>query len=170
MAIGAVLSIAQAAVGFSAAQQQANEQNAYYDANRKAAIAAANDRYAALNNKTLQEREAASGDLLQKRIEATKARATAKASAAESGVTGLSVAALMGDFHAQQARQEQAILTNYQIRRQSNEDEGVSTYHNTIGRINSVRQASGPNPASYILQGLGGAVGAFSKSGGLTIG
>jgi hypothetical protein len=157
-ALPAALAIAQAAVSYVGATQEANATNALYDQNKAAAVAAANDRYAALNNKTLQEREAASQELFQKQIDALKARATATVSAGESGVTGLSVDALMGDMLAQQARQTQAIQTNYDIQRQYNADEGVATYHNTVARINSARQAARPSPIPYLLQGIGNAI------------
>jgi hypothetical protein len=55
-ALPAILSIAQGVAGFAAASAAASAQNAYYNQNRRAAIAAANDRYAFLNNKILQER------------------------------------------------------------------------------------------------------------------
>lgn len=164
-AIGAIISLAQGVMGFAAASQEAAAQNAYHEQNRLNAIAAANDRYASLNNKTLQEREAASQELFEKQQEAMKARATAAVSAGEAGVSGLSVDALMGDFLAQQGRQSAAIQTNFEIKKQYNVDEAEATYHNTVGRINSVRKAAKPSPIPFILQGIGGAVGAFSKTG-----
>jgi hypothetical protein len=168
--VGALLSIGQAAVGFMGAQQAANEQNAYHERNRVAAVAAAGDKYASLNNQTLQHREAASDELLQKRIDALKARATAKVASGEAGVTGLSVNALLADFVAQQSRQEQAVQTNYEIRKMANYDEAVATYHHTIGRINSVRTAASPSILPFILQGIGGAVNAHKPAGVTALG
>jgi hypothetical protein len=40
-------------------------------------------------------------------------------------------------------------------------DEGVATQHNTIARINSVRQAANPSPFPFIIGGLSGAVNSF---------
>jgi hypothetical protein len=156
-ALPVIAAIGSAAVGYFAADDAADQQNAYYDANRKAAISAAGDRYAALNNKTLQERASASQELFEKQIDALRTRATATVAAGEAGVTGLSVDALQQDLLAQQGRQMQAIQHNFEIKRQSNEDEAIATYHNTVGRINSVRQASKPSPIPFILQGIGGA-------------
>ena len=164
-ALGIIASIGQAVVGFAAASQAAAEQNAYWEENRRAAIQAANDRYAALAYQTLQEREKASQELFEKQIEAMKARATAAVSAGEAGVTGLSVDALMQDFLAQQGRQFQAIKTNYEIRKQYNYDEAVAYYHHTIGRINSVRRASKPSPLPFVFQALGGIAGAYRSPG-----
>lgn len=156
MAATAVLAIAQGVAGFAAASGEASAQNAYYNQNRKASIAAANDRYASLNNKTLQERAQASQELETKQAEALKTRATALASAGEGGVTGLSVDALEGDLLAQQGRQIAAIETNFETQRFHNMDEGIATFHNTVGRINSVRTAARPSPIPFILQAAGG--------------
>ena len=156
-AIPAALAIAQAGVAYLGARGEASATNAYYKQNRAAAIAAASDRYAALNNNTLQEREKASQELFEKQREALITRSTAAVAAGEGGVTGLSVDALMGDLLAQQGRQTFAIETNYEIKKQHNVDEGLATYHNTISRINSVRKAAKPSPIPYILQGIGGA-------------
>ncbi len=159
MALGIIASIGQAVAGFAAQSQAADEQNAYAESNRRAAVAAANDRYASLANNTLQHRESASAELLTKRVEALKAKSTAYTASGEGGVTGLSVDALMGDLQAQHDRQAEAIRINYDIKKQGNQDEAVATYHNTIGRINSVRTASKPSPAGAIFQALGGIAG-----------
>lgn len=163
--IGAALSIGQAAAGYGAAKKQAAEQQAYFEQNRLNSIQAANDRYAALSANTINERMAASQQLIQKRIEALKARSKAATAAGEGGVTGLSVEALLSDYEAQEGRQLEAIQTNYQLKKDRNQDDAISTYHNTISRINSVRQASKPSALPFILQGLGGALGSFSKAG-----
>lgn len=154
--IAPILAIAQAAVGFASASQQASEQNAAYDANRKAAIAAANDRYAADNYKVLQEREKTSQELFQKQTEALKARSTAAVSAGEAGVNGLSVDALETDFLAQQGRQAQALQTNFDNQKFDIEVDMENTYHNTVSRINSVRRAAKPSPLPFLLQAVGG--------------
>lgn len=162
--LGAVLSIAQGAAGYAAASQQAKEQNEYYERNRQASLAAMRDRYASIGNNTLQERESAAQELLTKRIEAVQRRATAMATAGDKGTTGLSVDAVASDLFAQQARQANALLTNYQNKKERNMDEGVATLHNTISRINSVRQAAKPSPLPFIIGGLSGAMNAFKPA------
>ena len=159
MGIGAILSIAQAAVGFAAASQQAAAQNAAYEQNRLNAIAAANDKYASISRRAVQEKEAASQKLLEKRIQGVKQRAQGKQAAAEAGVTGLSVAALMQDFEAQALRGEAAIITNFENKQTYLADEMDATYHQTVARIYSVRPAAKPSPIGFILQGLGGIMG-----------
>lgn len=154
--IGMLSSIGSAVAGFAGASQQAAEQNAYHEENRKAAIAAANDKYASTNNKLLKEREAASQELHEKQIAAMKTRATAAVSSGEAGVSGISVDSLMTDILAQQGRQTAAIQTNFEIKKAHAQDENEATYNNTIGRINSVRKASKPSPLPFIFQGLSG--------------
>ena len=160
--LGAVLSVAQAAVGFMGAQAQADAQNAAHEQNRLAAIAAANDKYASLNNKTIQERNAASQELLEKKIKAAQTRSTALVAAGQAGVSGLSVDAVLGDIFAQEGRQTAAIMQNFETRREYNADEMVSTYHQTVARINSVKTAADPSPLPFIFQGLQGGMKAFA--------
>ena len=162
MMIAAIgLSIAQAAVGFGQAKQQADEQNEYYEQNRKASIVAGTDRYAPLPNNILQKRQSAAAALSQQRIEALNAKAKGTVAAGEGGVSGLSVDALLGDLDAQHGRQILAIKRNYQIEKENSQDEGKAALNNTISRINSVRQASNPSPLPFIVQGLSGALGAI---------
>lgn len=164
--ISVIASIGSSVAGFAQAQQQANAQNAAYQANWRASIVAMDDKYAALNNNTLQEKEAASQQLFQKQVEALQARGKAATAAGDAGVTGLSVAALQADLEAQQARQFDAIDTNFQIKKQHNVDEGIATQNQAIARIQSVRQAANPSAGAYILQGIGGAANALGRTHG----
>jgi hypothetical protein len=157
--LGAVLSIAQAAVGFAGAMQQYNAQKDYQEQNRQSAIAAANDRYAALQRKSDQEKKSASEQLLEKRIEFVKKAATAALGAADGGVTGLSVDAIQQDFAGQQGRREAAIATNFETKQQYYGEEMISAWHQAVARINSVPTPVRPNPLAFVLQGLGGAIG-----------
>jgi hypothetical protein len=159
MALGIIASVGQAVAGYAQANQQAKEQNAYAESNRRAAVAANNDKYASLQNNTLQHREAAAQEKFQKQIEAMRAKATAATAAGEGGVTGISVDNLEQDLAAQHGRQVQAIETNYEIKNMGNYDEAVASYHNAIGRINSVRAAAKPSPLGFIFQALGGIAG-----------
>lgn len=165
--LSAGLSIGQAAVGYGAATQQANAQNAAWQSNFNAAVAAQSDRYASINNNTRQERLSASEELMTKRLEAIRAEATARVAAGESGVTGLSTNALLGDYVARQGRQEDAIATNYEIKRDHNADELVATNHQAIARVNSMQRAAPVSALPFVFQAAGGVLGAFTKTGGL---
>lgn len=152
MAIAAVAAIGQAVAGYAQAQQQATDQNNYHEQNRRAAVAAAGDRYAAINDKALADRKAASADLLDKQTKALKARATATNAASEAGLSlnSLSVDALERDLLAQFGRQEDALQTNLEGKQAENREKSESTYNDTVSRINSVRKARNPSPLGMI--------------------
>lgn len=161
--IGAVLSIAQAAVGFSEASRQADEQNAYYERNRAEAVRTMTDDYSNLQRRELQENEAQGQESFEKQIEAARTISTARTAAGEAGVTGLSVNALVQDLSAQRGRGTQAINRNYVMQVENLRSEMKNAENRAISRINSVRRASKPSAAPFILQGLGGALNAVAS-------
>lgn len=170
------LGIAQAGVGYNTAVNNANAQNAAWQQNFNNSIKAQEDRYASINNNTRQEKASSDQQLMEKRIEGMRAMATARNAAGESGVTGLSTSALLGDYAARMGRQEDAIAQNYENKRDHNADELVSTNDNTIARINSVQRAQRVSAAPFIFQALGGVMGGLTmgnnmaiKSGGVGI-
>ncbi|MGW8177184.1 MAG: virion core protein, T7 gp14 family [bacterium] len=156
--LGAVLSIAQAGVGFIGAMAQYQAQKDYQEQVRLNAIAAANDKYAALQRKSDQEKRSSSEKLFEKRLEGIRKRAQVAQRAVDGGVSGLSVAALEQDFAGQQARREAAINTNFETKKQYYAEELISTYHQAVARINSAPRPVAPNPLAFALQGLGGAL------------
>jgi hypothetical protein len=160
--IGMALSVAQGAAGYAAASQQAKEQNEYYERNRQAALAAMRDKYASGNRAYRDEIDIASAEILTKKIDAIQKRATAMVAAGDKGAAGLSVDALYRDYMAQEARQANAILINYDNRKNRVHDQMIAAHHETISRINSVRQAAKPSPLPFIISGLSGAVKAYS--------
>lgn len=157
------LGIAQAGMGYQQAVGQANQQNAMWEQNRQASVAAGEDRYASLGKQLGQERAASSADLFNKRIEGVRAAATARVAAGESGVTGLSTDALLGDYDARLARQEEVVGINFETKREGIADELVATRNNTISRINSVQRAAKVSKAPFIFQALGGVVGGLTQ-------
>lgn len=157
------LGIAQAGAGYSAAVDQANQQNAYWQSNFNAAIKAQDDRYAAIGNQLQNEKHAASADLFNKRIEGIRAAATARTAAGESGVTGLSTNALLDDYAARLGRQEDAVGINYQIKLDNAGDELRAANAQTISRINSVQRAGKVSKTPFVFQALGGVVGGLQQ-------
>jgi len=140
-AVSAALSIAQMGVSQQRYNEQKANQRAAHERNRLAAIQAANDRYASVAAKSVDEDEKAHQKKFEKQIELKKKKATAQVSAAEAGVTGLSVAQLLGDFENQQARAMNAIETNRENVQTGLADELDVTYNKAIQRIYSVRPA-----------------------------
>lgn len=159
MAIAAVAAIGQAVAGYAQQQQATNDQNAYHEQNRRTAVAAAGDRYAAINAKAVADNKAASADLLDKQTKALKARATATNAAGEAGLSlsSLSVDALERDLLAQFGRQEDALQTNLEGKQAENRERAESTYNDTVSRINSVRKARNPSPLGMIAS-IGGSL------------
>ena len=162
--IGAALSIAQMNAQAQSEYEQKEAANRQYTQNRKNAIVAANDKYRSIGNKAVEERHAASTKLFQQRIDNLKKKASAVVAAGEGGVTGLSVAAVMQDKIAQEARQENAIVTNFKYKLGSLYDEADASYHDAVNRINSVQPGS-PIPVwEPYTGGLGGDGGAFRNT------
>ena len=167
MALAPILSmglgIMQAGAAHSAAVQQANEQNAAWERNRVAAIAAQEDKYASTSNQLRQEKQAAGADMLNKKIEGIRAAATARVAAGESGVTGYSTDAVLGDYMGRLGRQMDVIDINYAIKRDGAADELVATRHQTEQRINSMQRAGKVSKTPFIFQALGGVVGGLTQ-------
>lgn len=162
--VGAALSIAQMKAQADAEYERKEAANRHYAQNRENAIVAANDKYGAIGKKANQERHASATDLFTKRIENLKKKATALASAGEGGVTGLSVAALAQDYIAQEARQENAVVTNFDYKLGGLEDEADASYHDAVSRINSVQPGSPVPVYKTYTGGLGGDGGSFRRT------
>lgn len=154
---------AQAVMGFSAQQQQADQQNAYYAANADAARRAAIAQYANEQNAIIQKRNAADQDVLETRIQALQARGTAYNAAGESGVTGLSVNALIDDYYGREGRRVDSIDQNYQMDRDYLRAQMDSTQATAESRINSVQRAQPPSFADAAIRIAGAAVGALGN-------
>ncbi|MFG1395867.1 virion core protein, T7 gp14 family [Roseixanthobacter pseudopolyaromaticivorans] len=159
--VSAALSIGGAVAGYAGAVKQANQQNQLYMDNAAEANRAAGDQYNALTHKRTQERAASSQQLFQNDLEGLRARSTARTSAGEAGVTGLSVDALLGDLGAQQGRKSEAIDSQYQMTTDSITAQTQEVKANTQSRINSVQRAAKPSFLPFLIGGASGAVGAF---------
>jgi hypothetical protein len=81
-----MLSIGQSALGFLEKQRQAREQQARYEANRIAAVAARDLKIQALNKRAIQESEAVAEDKMALAIKALETKERQKVAAGEAGV------------------------------------------------------------------------------------
>lgn len=99
---------ASSLVQYRAQQQQAAAQQAYQQQlqiqTRNNAMAAYRNDLLAQDRRVEEERVRASQEEFENSLEAQRRRATARVSASESGVSGLSVDALLADFYRQEAR------------------------------------------------------------------
>lgn len=153
------LSIGQSVVGFFEAKKQADQQQAYYNANRQRAAQARDLKIQSLNQRLIQENEAIASQKMQLEIQELKKKGALTVAAGEAGVSGSSVDALYNDFTAQALRgktvlSQQADAIEKQI---TLEKRGADAQ--AQNRINSVRQGEQP---SFLAHAVGGA----AKAGG----
>lgn len=107
------LQIASAVGGLIAQQQKASAIEAANQRQYQAAVSARNANAAQSYLQANQEREATIQKLEENNAKARAAQATAAVSAGESGVTGLSVDALLADLEGKGGRYNSSVMTNY---------------------------------------------------------
>ncbi len=161
-AVGAVMSVAQAAVGFQAAQDDYNAKAEAWQQNYVNALASGRDEQNQLQLRMIEEEEASSQRQRQNTIEGAQVRSEAEASAAAANVGGISVSNIILGINRQIADKRTSEETSYRNKVRQLEAENKATVNKIQNRINSVPRPVAPNPAGYIIQGIGGALGAFS--------
>lgn len=164
-ALGALASIGSSMAGFAAAQQQADAQNQYYYENAMAAQSATRNSYVNLNIRSDQTRASAVGQATEDAIDAMQKRGTAQVSASEAGVSGLSVDALINDIYAQEGRRLGGLQQQHHADQMAVRSQFDDVWAQGQRQINSVQRATPPSPASFIIQGISGAIGAIGRSG-----
>jgi hypothetical protein len=157
----AAVSIAQSAVSFGAASGEYSQRAQQWQDNRRNALAAGRDEQKALTIRMVQEQDA----YVQKRhmdtIEGAEAAASAEASGAAAGVSGLSLDNILVGIGREAGAKANADKTNYSNTALQLSEELKSTNTNIKNRINSVQVPTKPNPLGYALQGIGGSLSAF---------
>jgi outer membrane PBP1 activator LpoA protein len=141
----AILSAASKGMEFMEAQQQARQQQIRYDQNRIAAAQARDLKIQSLNQRAIQESEAA-GEAKQKQaIEALEKRERGVVAAGEAGVTGSSVDILLADYTAQRLRGETTINRNLENVERQIELQKMGASAEAETRINSMPQGTQPS-------------------------
>lgn len=145
----------------SAAHKQSKEQSQY---NSTLARESALGQYASLALRQTQEREAAAASIDDTARRAAEARATARASAGESGVAGASVDALLADYIRQEYDYQVRVSRNtgYQDQQFTREREGAR-----LGLQSNLLNAQPIAKPNFLAQlpGIAGAgLGAFQSS------
>lgn len=107
--------------------------------------------YDQLQARSVQEVEAASVQAQQNQIEAAKAKATALTAAGESGVSGLSVDALLRDLYGQEARFNSGVAVNLENTAESIETSAENVRREGKSQVNSLPAIDRPN---YLGAGL----------------
>ena len=146
-----VLSVASTAAGLYGQQQQAKAQNAYNEQQAKNTMEAYRANIAQTNLMQSQEQAAATQKINENNRAAEVARAKALVSAGESGISGLSVDALLADLSGEQARYNESVNQNYQNASMAIDNQRTNAQVNAASQINSLKTPQSPD---YLGAGL----------------
>jgi hypothetical protein len=155
----AVLTVAQGAAQYQEDVAQAQQQQADFDANRLAANDARDLKVQTLNQRAIQEAEAASEEKMRLGIAALEGEGAALVAQGESGLSGNSMDLLLQDYEAQKLRGVTTINRNLEnVEKQiALEKRGASA--EAQNRTNSLQQGVMPN---FLAAAVGTAVNATS--------
>ena len=140
-----ILAVASKGVEFMEASQQADRDQARYDQNRIAAAQARDLKIQTLNQRAIQEAEAAAEGKQQQALEALQLRERAVVAAGEAGVTGSSVDILLADYTAQKLRGQTTINRNLENVERQIELQKMGASAEAEARINSLPQGVQPS-------------------------
>lgn len=155
----ATLAVAQGAAEYQEGVAQAQQQQARFDANRLAANEARDLKVQTLNQRAIQEAEAASEEKLALGIKAMEGEGAALVAQGESGLSGNSMDLLLQDYEAQKLRGVTTINRNLEnVEKQITlEKRGASA--EAQNRTNSLQQGVMPN---FLAAAVGTAANAAS--------
>ena len=143
------IAIGSALAGAAGQVVSYQNQQAMYEQNRQNAMAAFRDNQKGLNDREMQEQDAAAQKRFDTSLQAKAAEATSEVSAGEAGVSGISVDALVGDIGARAGRATSNIDTNLDWTTSQLQAEKTAGAHQQTDRINSV---PAPNFADAALR------------------
>ncbi len=152
MAASFAISAATTVTDYMAQAQQTETHNQMVRQNQEAAQANLRNEYAAVQTRQLQEEDAAAVEKQSVSREATAARATAMASAGESGVTGLTVDALLADIYGKEATYKDRVSQNTGFTTDNLKAEMKGLQAKAQDRINGIAPMNGPNPLASALK------------------
>ncbi|OOO32855.1 hypothetical protein EFR00_30470 [Rhizobium sophoriradicis] len=143
--IGLAVGAAAQAFQYRSDVAAAEEQNKLYRQNAARANQNARDQMFQTQQRMLQEQEKAGAEKADNLKEAREAKATATVAAGESGVSGLSVDALLAEFDGRASLANDRIdqNTDWTLNQLSNEMKGIRS--NAEDRINSVQRSAKPS-------------------------
>lgn len=163
--VGLAVGALQAVVSYQAQQADYQAQREQYRANYQNALAASRDEQQSLTLRAVQEGDATAEKMHLENIEEAKNLGAAHVAAAGSGVSGLSVDAILRDVSSVAAQNRQTEQLNYENTIAQIEQEQKATNTRAISRINSVPNPTKPSPFGAIL----GVAGAGAKYFGSTM-
>ena len=139
------LSIASTVGGVYGQQQQAKAQQAYNDQQAKNAMEAYKANLEQTNMMQSQEHAAATQKINENNRAAEAAKATALVSAGESGISGLSVDALLANLSGDQARYNESVNQNYENASMAIDNQRTNAQVNAASQINSLKTPQAPD-------------------------
>jgi len=160
-----MLSIGQTALGFLEKKKAAREQQARYEANRIAAVAARDLKIQSLNQRAIQESEAVAEDKMALAIKALETKERQKVAAGEAGVAGKSVKQQIALTEARELRGMSKYNANIESLLTQVELEKAGLNAEALNRINSLQQGQPPSLMGAIVEGASAAAMADIKYG-----
>lgn len=139
------LSVASTVAGVYGQQQQVKAQNAYNDQQAKNTMEAYRANLAQTNLTQSQEQAAATQKINENNRAAEAAKAKALVSAGESGISGLSVDALLADLSGEQARYNESVNQNYQNASMAIDNQRKNAQINAASQINQLKTPQSPD-------------------------
>lgn len=156
----AALQVGKGVAEYSEKSAQESAQQARYNQNRLAATQARDLKVQSLNQRLIQETEAAADEKQKLAIQALQASERAKVAAGEAGITGSSVDMLINDYEAQKLRGVSTINTNVENTEKQIELEKLGASAEAENRINAIRQGQQP---SFLAAAVGTAANAYGS-------
>lgn len=157
-----ILAGAQTGIGIMGEAQKEKYGKQVYDQARTAANDNALRQYQALQDRQLQENAAAAQAIEKNRRAAETATGSAITTAAESGVAGASVAALLQDFQRTSLEYEHSVTRNQAFLRDQFQREALGIRANQEAEINRAIPEP-PNYLGVLIQGATSALSIYGK-------
>ena len=139
------LQVASTLAGVEGQRQQAKAQSAYNDQQAKNAMEAYRANLAQTNLMQSQEHAAATQKVNENNRAAEAAKAKALVSAGESGISGLSVDALLADLSGDQARYNESVNQNYENASMALDNQRTNAQVNAASQINKLETPKSPD-------------------------
>jgi hypothetical protein len=164
---GLTIGLAGASAGlqFIGQSQAASAQSAMARAVAANAAGSYRAQTAFLDTQFLQQRAQLTQQSEAQNIQAEQVKARARTSAAEAGVAGVSLDAVLGDISRQQGRAADATAYNFDIAAFDNHNAKTNAYYGMVDRTNSVPMGVFPSLLSPLISTAGAALDAAGRYG-----
>jgi hypothetical protein len=161
----AAIAVAGASAGLTyvGQAQAARAQSAMQGQNAATAIQSYRLQQSELQNQLLQQRSQTEQQDVQQTIAAEQARASERVSAAEGGLSGVSLSSILTQTNREQALNRAVSGRNYQTLQQEETNKEGQAYFDMQNRVNSVPGGIFPSLAAPILQTAGAGLNAYAS-------